>query len=129
MSKQLQLACMFMGKGYGEPSYQHDLEEDTEYADDLVVMKSLVSWASIAVDMVEVGHAFTMEYPDGYEHQVFYEFGGWFGHKVSENEDNNLPNDEECFGCLVELVQSAFDELLTEEQQKRLTTQLEKMND
>lgn len=124
MSKALAIACFMMGKGYGQPCYQYDLEDDTDTGDDLALAIVLVGWASTAVEMVEIAHEFIMEYPKGYEHNIYREFGEWFGEQMSDNDDNEPPTEDECKECLVGIVVSTFNDNLTAVQQDRLTEKL-----
>jgi len=128
MSKQLALACFYVGKGYGMNCYQFDLEDDTSHQDDLVIARSLVSWSTYAVELVELAHSITMEYPEGHEHTIYGAFGGWFGDYCAENGDDGEyppPDADDCKSQLVELVMDEFSSMNNDNQNMRLRALLE----
>lgn len=128
MSKELALALFYMGKGYGQKVYEHDIEDDTDCPADMKAAGKLINWASIAVDMVEVAHAFTMDYPEGYEYNVYREFGEWYGERAGNNDNYAPPENDECIDALINLVHSTFEDNLTDEQKKRLIEKLSAVN-
>lgn len=128
MSKQLALACLYMGKGYGCKAYQYDMEDSTDYADDRVIAKLLVRWAAFAVELVELAHSVTMEYPDSHEHEIYGDFGNWFGEECSNNNEHTPPPEEACKEQIIELVMAEYSDILNESQQARLLEQFNAVN-
>lgn len=83
MSKQTELAALFIGAGMGMDDARMDITCELELPETIAYYTEAMYYAPIAVAMVEAAHGVTFSWPTDWQWEIY----AYFGERINDNSE------------------------------------------